>query len=63
MFWASAIPEGYEILESPGGRRDRRLESPTELVDGDHIRVGSIELKFTAIRARGSTRTEPRRDN
>lgn len=19
MFWASAIPEGYEILESPGG--------------------------------------------
>ena len=42
---------------------DRRLESPTELVDGDHIRVGSIELKFTAIRARGSTRTEPRRDN
>jgi hypothetical protein len=39
MFWASAIPEGYEILESPGGRRDRRLESPTELVDGDHIRV------------------------
>jgi DNA-binding winged helix-turn-helix (wHTH) protein len=38
---------------------DRRLESPTQLVDGDLIRVGSVQLTFNAIRATASTRTEP----
>jgi DNA-binding winged helix-turn-helix (wHTH) protein len=36
----------------------RRLDSPTRLVDGDLIRVGSIQLTFNAIRTSGSTRTE-----
>jgi len=40
---------------------DRRLDSATRLVDGDLIRIGSIQLTFTAIRTSGSTRTEPRR--
>jgi DNA-binding winged helix-turn-helix (wHTH) protein len=38
---------------------DRRLDSPTRLVDGDLIRVGSVQLTFNAIRATASTRTEP----
>jgi DNA-binding winged helix-turn-helix (wHTH) protein len=39
---------------------DRRLDSPTGLVDGDLIRVGSVQLTFSAIRMWGSTRTETR---
>ena len=38
---------------------DRRLESRAPLVDGDVIRVGSVQLTFSAVRTRGSTRTEP----
>ncbi len=38
---------------------DRRLDSPTRLVDGDVIRVGSVQLTFSAVRTWGSTRTEP----
>jgi DNA-binding winged helix-turn-helix (wHTH) protein len=38
---------------------DRRLDSRTPLVDGDVIRVASVRLTFSAIRTRGSTRTEP----
>ncbi len=40
---------------------DRRLDSPMRLVDGDLIRVGSVQLTFNAIRTWGSTRTEPHR--
>jgi DNA-binding winged helix-turn-helix (wHTH) protein len=49
-----------EDLESKNGTfvTDRRLDAVTRLVDGDSIRVGSIELTFTAIRSRGSTATE-----
>jgi pSer/pThr/pTyr-binding forkhead associated (FHA) protein len=41
---------------------DRRLDSATRLVDGDLIRIGSIQLTFTAIGTSGSTQTEPRRE-
>jgi DNA-binding winged helix-turn-helix (wHTH) protein len=40
---------------------DRRLDAPTRLVDGDLIRIGSVQLKFNTIRATASTRTEPHR--
>ena len=42
---------------------DRRLDSPTRLVDGDLIRVGSVQLTFNAIRPSASTRTEPHRED
>jgi DNA-binding winged helix-turn-helix (wHTH) protein len=38
---------------------DRRLDSRTRLVDGDVIRIASVQLTFSAVRTRGSTRTEP----
>ena len=38
---------------------DRRLDSPTRIVDGDLIRVGSVQLTFSAVRTWGSTLTEP----
>jgi DNA-binding winged helix-turn-helix (wHTH) protein len=38
---------------------DRRLEAPTRLLDGDRIRVGSVQLTFNAIHRSASTRTEP----
>ncbi len=38
---------------------DRRLDSRAPLVDGDVIRVASVRLTFSAVRTRGSTRTEP----
>jgi pSer/pThr/pTyr-binding forkhead associated (FHA) protein len=50
-----------EDLGSKNGTymRDRRVNSPTPLADGDVVRVGSVELTLRAVRARGSTRTEP----
>jgi DNA-binding winged helix-turn-helix (wHTH) protein len=50
-----------EDLESKNGTfvSDRRLVSATRLVDGDSIRVGSVQLTFTAVRSRGSTETKP----
>ena len=56
---------GHEAtLEDLGSKNgtfvaDRRLDSPTRLVDGDVIRVGSVQLTFRAARTWGSTRTEP----
>jgi len=49
-----------EDLDSKNGTfvTDRRLEAATRLVDGDSIRVGSVQLTFTAVRSRGSTETE-----
>jgi DNA-binding winged helix-turn-helix (wHTH) protein len=49
-----------EDLESKNGTfvSDRRLDAVTRLVDGDSIRVGSVEVAFTAIKSRGSTETE-----
>jgi len=49
-----------EDLESKNGTfvAERRLESVTRLADGDSIRIGSVQLTFTAIRSRGSTETE-----
>ncbi len=49
-----------EDLESKNGTfvAERRLETVTPLADGDSIRIGSVELTFTAIRSRGSTETE-----
>ena len=46
-------------LESKNGTfvSDRRLGSATRLADGDSIRVGSVQLTFTAVRSRGSTQT------
>jgi DNA-binding winged helix-turn-helix (wHTH) protein len=39
---------------------DRRLDAPTRLIDGDRIRLGTVQLTFSAIRPSASTRTEPR---
>ena len=49
-----------EDLESKNGTfvADRRVDAATRLVDGDVIRVGSVELTFTVILSRGSTETE-----
>jgi DNA-binding winged helix-turn-helix (wHTH) protein len=49
-----------EDLESKNGTfvTDRRLDAITRLVDGDSIRIGSVQLTFTAVRSRGSTETE-----
>ena len=41
---------------------DRRLDSPTRLVDGNRIGIGSVQLTFNAIRTWASTRTEPHRE-
>jgi len=50
-----------EDLESKNGTfvSDRRLVSATRLADGDSIRIGSVQLTFTAVRSRGSTETKP----
>ena len=39
---------------------DRCVDVPTELRDGDRIRIGSVEMTLTALRAPASTRTERR---
>jgi DNA-binding winged helix-turn-helix (wHTH) protein len=39
----------------------KRLVAPRQLVDGDSVRVGSVELTFHVLQTRGSTRTEPHR--
>lgn len=51
-----------EDLESKNGTfiADERVDAVTRLVDGDSIRVGSVQLTFTAVRSRGSTETEHR---
>ena len=48
-------------LESKNGTfvGDRRVVSATPLADGDSIRIGSVRLRFTAVRSRGSTETKP----
>lgn len=49
-----------EDLESKNGTfvGENRLESSTQLADGDSIRIGSVRLTFTAVRSRGSTETK-----
>jgi DNA-binding winged helix-turn-helix (wHTH) protein len=49
-----------EDLDSKNGTfiTDRRLDAVTRLADGDSIRVGSVQLTFSAVRSRGSTETE-----
>ena len=51
-----------EDLNSKNGTfvSDRRVDSPTRLVNGESIRLGSVRLTFTAVRNRGSTVTESR---
>ena len=51
-----------KISESKNGTfvADRSLDSPTQLRDGDSIRIGSVQLTFNAVRALPSTRTERR---
>jgi hypothetical protein len=53
-----------EDLESKNGTfiADDRVVAVTRLVDGNSIRVGSVQLTFTAVRSRGSTETEQRID-
>jgi len=48
-----------EDLDSKNGTfvADRRLDSAARLADGDVIRVGSVQLTFTAVQSRGSTET------
>jgi pSer/pThr/pTyr-binding forkhead associated (FHA) protein len=54
-----------EDLNSKNGTfvADRSLDAPTQLCDGDRIRIGSVQLTFNAVRTAASTRTErgPRR--
>ena len=38
----------------------RRIDTVVPLVDGDSIRVGSVELTLKTLRSLGSTETEPR---
>jgi DNA-binding winged helix-turn-helix (wHTH) protein len=49
-----------EDLESKNGTfvSDRRVGSKTRLADGDSIRIGSVQLTFTAVHSRGSTETK-----
>jgi len=42
---------------------DRRLDSAIALADGDAIRVGSVQLTFSAVRTQGSTQTEPHQES
>jgi DNA-binding winged helix-turn-helix (wHTH) protein len=55
------------IIEDLGSKNgtfvaDRPVSSPVPLADGDVIRLGSVEITFTIVSARNSTRTEvPRR--
>jgi DNA-binding winged helix-turn-helix (wHTH) protein len=51
-----------EDLQSKNGTfvTDRRLDGSVRLVDGDSIRIGSVQLTFTAVRSRGSTQTRSR---
>ena len=48
-------------LDSKNGTfvSDQRVVSATRLADGDSIRVGSVRLRLTAVRSRGSTETKP----
>lgn len=54
-----------EDLNSKNGTfvSDRRVDSPTPLVDGSSIRIGSVRLTFTTVRNRGSTETEAASDS
>ena len=52
----------YVTVEDLGSKngtflRDRRIECPTRIDDGDVIRVGSVDVTVHAIRASGSTET------
>jgi DNA-binding winged helix-turn-helix (wHTH) protein len=53
-----------EDLESKNGTfiAENRVDAVTRLVDGDSIRVGSVQLTFAAVRSPGSTETEQRID-
>jgi DNA-binding winged helix-turn-helix (wHTH) protein len=49
-----------EDLDSKNGTfvSGRRLESATRLSDGDSILIGSVRLRISAVRSRGSTETK-----
>ena len=51
-----------EDLDSKNGTyvAQRRVQATAPLLDGDSIRVGSVQLTFMAVKSRGSTQT--RRD-
>ena len=53
-----------EDLNSRNGTfvSDRRVDSPTRLVDGALIRVGSVRLTLNLVQHQGSTETEPPAD-
>lgn len=56
------IAGGEATVEDLGSKNgtfvaDRRVDGPTQLADGDVLRIGSVELTFNAVRAWGSTRT------
>jgi DNA-binding winged helix-turn-helix (wHTH) protein len=48
-----------EDLDSKNGTyvADRRIQAAAQLLDGDSIRIGSVQLTFRAVRNRGSTET------
>ena len=55
----SASGATLEDLASKNGTfiGSRRVTGPTPLADGDVIKVGSITLTFSIVRARGATET------
>jgi DNA-binding winged helix-turn-helix (wHTH) protein len=59
----SSLAATIEDLGSKNGTfvDERSVVSPTPLADGDVIRVGSVDVTFTIVSARNSTRTEPPR--
>jgi hypothetical protein len=48
-----------EDLDSKNGTyvKERRIQATAPLLDGDSIRVGSVQLTFTAVTNRGATET------
>jgi DNA-binding winged helix-turn-helix (wHTH) protein len=64
MINVSGVNATIEDLGSKNGTfvADRAVSSPVSLADGDVIRLGPVEVTFTIVSSRRSTRTEaPRR--
>ncbi len=40
---------------------DHRIDAPTELAEGDEIRLGPVRLRFESVADKQSTRTQRRR--
>ncbi len=61
---ASSSPRGEAAVEDLGSKngtyvRDRRVDAPLTLGDGDQIRLGSVVVTFRIPPVTGSTETAP----